>query len=77
MPDHPASELNPRPMRTGRHLSQTPGLTTLYLEAEGPDHLEDRCVGMVDGPDLAAAIVETWNAFYGLAPRAAIEQCDG
>jgi hypothetical protein len=48
-------------MRTGRHLSQTDGLCTLY-RVTGDDWKDHECVGMVKTPEIAQAICEAVNA---------------
>jgi hypothetical protein len=47
----------PGTLRAGRTLGRT-----LYLVAPGDDRLADRCIGIVDTPELAAWIVEAVNA---------------
>lgn len=64
------------PMRTGRKLGQTPGLTTLYIEAPGEDWEQDRCVGMTESPEIAAAIAGAVNAQYGFTPRPVTQSRD-
>ncbi len=59
------------PMRVGRHLGETEGLTTVYLEAPGDDYLEDKPVGMFDSPGLAKAVCVAVNGWHGFTPRAA------
>jgi hypothetical protein len=48
-------------MRTGRSLSQTPGLCTLY-RVTGDDWQDHECIGMMATPELAQAICEAVNA---------------
>jgi hypothetical protein len=61
--------LSPKPatqpiMRTGRHLSQTDGLCTLYRVTgdAGDDWTQHECVGMAKTPEIAEAICEAVNA---------------
>src|ERR1019366_4115636 len=51
-------------MRTGRHLSQTDGLCTLYRVTgdAGDDWTAHECVGMAKTPEIAEAICEAVNA---------------
>ena len=51
----------PPQMRTGRTLGRT-----LYLRTGGDDWTADRCIGIVDTPELADAIVAAVNATGGL-----------
>jgi hypothetical protein len=48
-------------MRTGRTLSQTPGLCTLYLVTPGDDRKADKCVGMAATTELAEWIAASVN----------------
>ena len=61
--------LSPKPatqpiMRTGRHLSQTDGLCTLYRVTgdAGDDWTQHECVGMAKTPEIAEAFCEAVNA---------------
>jgi hypothetical protein len=57
-------------MRTGRTLGRT-----LYLRTGGDDWKADTCVGIVDTPELAEAIVAAVNADVRL--REALRPRDG
>lgn len=49
-------------MRTGRTLGRT-----LYLITPGDDRLADRCIGIVDTPELAEMIAAAVNAAHEAA----------
>ena len=50
------------PMRVGRKL----GRTLYFVTGEGPD--KDLCIGIVDTPEIAAAICEAVNAYPDMPP---------
>lgn len=52
------------PMRAGRSLGRT-----LYIMVPGDDRKADRCIGIVDTPAQAAAIVEAVNASAAAAAQ--------